>query len=157
ARRADARRPRTRRRSQRWPRGRAPRRRWARPRARSVPYEAVPVDEPRRTQPTRARTFVRLLGFLRPYRASLAVSSVLAIASQVTGILVPVLTGAVINELSGGASTRILALLVGAIVLLGLIRGGLMYGRRVISGRQALAVEYDLRDELYSHFLRLSF
>src|SRR5262249_4247652 len=56
-----------------------------------------------------------------------------------------------------GASTRILALLVGAIVLLGLIRGGLMYGRRVISGRQALAVEYDLRDELYSHFLRLSF
>jgi ATP-binding cassette subfamily B protein len=32
-----------------------------------------------------------------------------------------------------------------------------MYGRRVISGRQALAVEYDLRDELYSHFLRLSF
>ena len=32
-----------------------------------------------------------------------------------------------------------------------------MYGRRMISGRQALAVEYDLRDELYSHFLRLSF
>ena len=32
-----------------------------------------------------------------------------------------------------------------------------MYGRRIISGRQALGVEYDLRDELYSHFLRLSF
>ena len=32
-----------------------------------------------------------------------------------------------------------------------------MYGRRMISGRQALGVEYDLRDELYSHFLRLSF
>jgi ABC-type multidrug transport system fused ATPase/permease subunit len=100
---------------------------------------------------------VRLLGFLRPYRASLTISSLLAIASQVTVILVPVLTGAVINEVSGGASTRILVLLVAAIVLLGLVRGGLMYGRRVISGRQALAVEYDLRDELYSHFLRLSF
>jgi ABC-type multidrug transport system fused ATPase/permease subunit len=115
------------------------------------------VDEPRRTQQRRARTFVRLLGFLRPYRASLAVSSVLAIASQVSGILVPILTGAVINELSGGARTRILVLEVAAIVLLGLVRGLLMYGRRIISGRQALAVEYDLRDELYSHFLRLSF
>ncbi len=100
---------------------------------------------------------MRLLGFLRPYRASLAVSSTLAIASQVTGILVPILTGAVINELSGGARTRILVFEVAAIVLLGLVRGLLMYGRRMISGRQALAVEYDLRDELYSHLLRLSF
>ena len=103
------------------------------------------------------RTFVRLLGFLRPYRASLVVSSLLAIASQVAGILVPVLTGAVINELSGDADSTVLALEIAAIVGLGLVRGGLMLGRRLISGRQALAVEYDLRDELYSRFLRLSF
>ena len=100
---------------------------------------------------------MRLLSFLRPYRTSLIVSSLLAIASQVLGILVPVLTGAVINELSSGRDTQVLVLLVGTIVLFGLVRGGLMYGRRVISGRQALAVEYDLRDELYSHLLRLSF
>jgi ATP-binding cassette subfamily B protein len=107
--------------------------------------------------PRSLRTFARLLGFLRPYRRSLAVSSVLAIGSQVAGILVPVLTGVVINELSGAKDTRLLALEIGAIVALGLVRGALMYGRRVISGRQALGVEYDLRDELYSHFLRLSF
>jgi ABC-type multidrug transport system fused ATPase/permease subunit len=100
---------------------------------------------------------VRLLGFLRPYRASLIVSSVLAVASQIAGILVPVLTGVVINELSGGRDSQLLVLEVGAIVALGLIKGALMYGRRIISGRQALGVEYDLRDELYSHFLRLSF
>ncbi len=46
---------------------------------------------------------------------------------------------------------------IAAIVGLGLVRGALMLGRRLISGRQALAVEYDLRDELYGHFLRLSF
>ncbi|HEX2429061.1 MAG TPA: ABC transporter ATP-binding protein [Gaiellaceae bacterium] len=116
------------------------------------------MDEPRSAMPARRRqTFARLLGFLRPYRVSLLVSSLLAIASQVTGILVPVLTGAVINELSGGRDTQVLVLEVSVIVLLGLVRGGLMYGRRVISGRQALAVEYDMRDELYSHFLRLSF
>ena len=107
--------------------------------------------------PSSWRTFGRLLGFLRPYKGSLAVSSILAIASQVTGILVPVLTGVVINELDGDQDTRRLALVIGGIVALGLLRGALMYGRRVISGRQALGVEYDMRDELYSHFLRLSF
>jgi ABC-type multidrug transport system fused ATPase/permease subunit len=100
---------------------------------------------------------VRLLGFLRPYRASLIVSSTLAILSQVAVVLVPVLTGLYINELAGGADTRLLVLEIVAIVALGLVRGALMYGRRIISGRQALGVEYDLRDELYSHFLRLSF
>ena len=114
-------------------------------------------EEPRSTPDSGWRTFVRLLGFLRPYRASLAVSSLLAILSQIAGVLVPVLTGVVINEVSGDADTQLLFLEVGAIILLGLVRGALMYGRRVISGRQALAVEYDMRDELYSHFLRLSF
>jgi ATP-binding cassette subfamily B protein len=117
----------------------------------------VPEGEPRSTPRSARRTFVRLLGFLRPYKASLAISSVLAVASQIAGILVPVLTGVVINELSGGRDTRLLVFEVGAIVALGLVKGALMYGRRIISGRQALGVEYDLRDELYSHFLRLSF
>ena len=100
---------------------------------------------------------MRLLGFLRPYRASLLVSTLLAIAAQAAAILVIVLTGIVINEIEGDPEMRALAAFAGAIVLLGLIRGTLTYGRRVISGRQALGVEYDLRDELYSHFLRLSF
>jgi len=114
-------------------------------------------DETTPTAAGRARTFVRLLAFLRPYRASLVVSSLLAIGSQVAGILVPVLTGVVIDELSHDPDTRILAFEIAAVVGLGLLRGALMLGRRLISGRQALAVEYDLRDELYGHFLRLSF
>jgi ABC-type multidrug transport system fused ATPase/permease subunit len=100
---------------------------------------------------------VRLLGFLAPYRASLAVSSVLAIGSQVAGVLVWVVTGLVINELLGDQNTRVLVIEILAIVALGVARGALMLGRRIISGRQALAVEYDLRDALYEHFLRLSF
>jgi ABC-type multidrug transport system fused ATPase/permease subunit len=117
----------------------------------------VPGEE----DPTRPRsswrTFVRLLGFLRPYRASVLVSSALAIGSQVAGILVPVVTGLVIDELEGDQSTRVLAVAIGIILLLGAVRATLMVGRRLLSGRQALGVEYDLRDELYSHFLRLSF
>ena len=101
---------------------------------------------------------MRLLGFLRPYRASLVVSTVLAIASQVSAILVFVVTGFAIDELGEGDPERQdLVLWVVVIVALGLVRAALMVGRRLISGRQALGVEYDLRDELYAHFLRLSF
>src|SRR5207253_2785537 len=46
---------------------------------------------------------------------------------------------------------------IAAIIALGLVRAVLMYERRMISGRQALAVEMDLRQGLYSHLVRLSF
>ena len=116
------------------------------------------AEEDSTTRPQSARrTFVRLLGFLRPYRASLAVSSILAIGSQVAGIMVPVLIGFVIDELDGNQDTTVVMWWIGAIVALGLVRGALMLGRRMLSGRQALAVEYDMRDALYAHFLRLSF
>ena len=62
-----------------------------------------------------------------------------------------------IDELDGDQDTTVVMWWIGAIVALGLVRGALMLGRRLLSGRQALAVEYDMRDELYAHFLRLSF
>jgi ABC-type multidrug transport system fused ATPase/permease subunit len=117
----------------------------------------VSADDPRSASPRGRRTFVRLLGFLGPYRGSLIISTILAILSQIAGILAVVLVGVVVNEIDGDPDTRLLVFEIGAVVVLGLVRGALMYGRRVISGRQALGVEYDLRDELYSHFLRLSF
>jgi ABC-type multidrug transport system fused ATPase/permease subunit len=46
---------------------------------------------------------------------------------------------------------------VGLILALGALRALLMLGRRFISGRQALGVEFDLRSGLYAHLLRLSF
>ncbi len=116
-------------------------------------------EEPAGRQQSGRRTFVRLLGFLRPYRASFVVSSALAIASQVAGIGIPLLIGWMINELERARDrdTRVIVAGVAGIVALGVLRAALMVGRRLISGRQALAVEYDIRDDLYSHFLRLSF
>ena len=104
-----------------------------------------------------ARTFARLLQFLRPYRVSLALSTLLAVLSQAAAIAVLVLTGWVIDELRGGQDGHLLALLIGAILLVGLVRALLMLGRRFISGKQALAVEWDMRDALYAQLLRLSF
>jgi ABC-type multidrug transport system fused ATPase/permease subunit len=116
-------------------------------------------EDPAGRRPSGRRTFVRLLAFLRPYRASFVVSSLLAIASQVAFIGIPIITGFVFDELRAGTKREVSVIVaaIAGIVGLGLLRAALMLGRRLISGRQALAVEYDLRDDLYSHFLRLSF
>ncbi len=68
-----------------------------------------------------------------------------------------ILTGFVINELRGGQDGHYLAFLILSILAVGLLRSLLMLGRRFISGKQALAVEWDMRDALYSRLLRLSF
>ena len=103
------------------------------------------------------RTFARLLGFLRPYRGSLIISSVLAVLSQGGAIAVVLLTGSVVDTLEGDRNRTTLALEIGGIVAVGVAKALFMVGRRLISGRQALAVEYDIRDGLYAHLLRLSF
>src|SRR5881398_2028807 len=107
--------------------------------------------------PRYRQTFFRLLGFLRPYKVSLAISTVFAIGYQASQIALVWLTKNVIDDALAPHDSRKLRLYVAAIVVLGLVRALLMYGRRMISGRQALAVEIDLRQRLYAHLVRLSF
>src|SRR5919202_310656 len=102
-------------------------------------------------------TFLRLLGFLRPYKASLAVSTVLAIASQLAGIALIAVTGRVVDRALRPHDRHELWVLVGGIIVLGAAKAVLMSARRLISGKQALAIEFDLRNGLYSHLVRLSF
>jgi ATP-binding cassette subfamily B protein len=114
-----------------------------------------PREQPSKT--SNARTFVRLLAFLRPYRGSLIFSTVLAVGSQAGAIAVLVLTGRVVDELRGARDTHRLTVLIVLILAVGVVKAALMVGRRFISGRQALGVEYDMRDALYARLLRLSF
>jgi ABC-type multidrug transport system fused ATPase/permease subunit len=103
------------------------------------------------------RTFVRLLGFLRPYKWSLGVSIVLAVASQGAAVTIAFLTGDALESAVDAQSRSQLWTLALAILLVGAARAVFMAGRRLISGRQALGVEYDMRDEVYAKLLRLSF
>jgi ABC-type multidrug transport system fused ATPase/permease subunit len=103
------------------------------------------------------RTFFRLLGFLRPYRWSLVVSVVLAVAAQAAAIALPAITGRVIDDALRPRDHEQLRRLIGLIVVLGAVRALLMLARRFISGRQALGVEFDLRNAMYARLLRLSF
>jgi len=98
------------------------------------------------------------LTYLRPYRPGLAISAVLAVGSQAAQIALIWVTGRnVIDDALLNHDKQKLWLYVGVIVALGVVSAVLMSGRRLISGKQALDVEMDMRQGLYSHLVRLSF
>jgi ATP-binding cassette subfamily B protein len=101
-------------------------------------------------------TFIRLLGFLRPYKWSMLVSVLLAVGQQAAGLIGVFLTGSVAAALVHGQRHK-LPWLVGVILALGLVRALMMSGRRLIAGKQALDVELDLRTAVYAKLVRLSF
>src|SRR5581483_9336716 len=106
--------------------------------------------------PANRKTFLRLLGFLRPYRLSLYVSLLLACASQVGALSFPWLTGSVVSAIKDGERHR-LPMLIGIVLAVGVTKAVCTVGRRLISGNQALGVELDLRNALYAKLVRLSF
>ena len=107
--------------------------------------------------PAYRRTFTRLLGFLRAYRLSLVVSILLAVGSQTAQIALIWVTKRVVDQAIRPRDSHELWIFVWTIVGLGALKAALMIGRRLISGRQALGVELDLRNGLYAHLVRLSF
>jgi ATP-binding cassette subfamily B protein len=111
---------------------------------------------PDQPTPRYRETLWRLLGFLRPYKLSLALSLALAVVAQLCALSFPWLTGAVVGAIEDG-DRSLLPWLVAAVVALGIAKALATGGRRLISGWQALGVDFDLRDALYAKLLRLSF
>jgi ABC-type multidrug transport system fused ATPase/permease subunit len=103
------------------------------------------------------RTFFRLLGFLKPYKVSLVISIVLACGSQAAQIAMVWIVGGVIDKAIAPHDSSLLWIYVWTIVGLGVVKAGLMVGRRLISGKQALGVEMDLRQALYARLVKLSY
>jgi ATP-binding cassette subfamily B protein len=99
-------------------------------------------------------TFVRLLGFLRPYRAGAIWSIVLAAVAMGATVLIPWLTGLGIDAVSRHDRGD-LKLYAGLIVLAALGRVVLSVGRRLVAGRVSLGVELDLRNLMYAHLQAL--
>jgi ATP-binding cassette, subfamily B, bacterial len=103
------------------------------------------------------QTFFRLIGFLKPYKASLIVSIVLACGSQAAQIAIVWVIGGVIDKAITPEDSHLLWIYVWTVLGLGVVKAGLMVARRLISGRQALAVEMDMRTALYQRLVKLSF
>ncbi len=100
------------------------------------------------------RTFIRLLGFLRPYRGGVIWSFVLAAIAMVAGVAIPALVGETIDAIRQGDDSLFWpygAAIVGA----GLLRLVFSVARRLVAGRVSLGVEFDLRNRMYAHLQSL--
>jgi ABC-type multidrug transport system fused ATPase/permease subunit len=109
------------------------------------------------TRPPYRQTFVRLLGFLKPYKWSLIVSIFLAVGAQAGAMGIAYLTGTGLEKAITATSRHDLWTIAALVLAVGAARAIFMAGRRLISGRQALGVEFDMRNALYAKLLRLSF
>jgi ABC-type multidrug transport system fused ATPase/permease subunit len=111
----------------------------------------------RQSEGARYRTsFWRTLGFLEPYKATLWASVALAIVSQAGSLAFPFLTGEVVQAIDDNDKTLVPEL-IGIVVVIGIVKAAAMVGRRLISGKQALGVELDMRNAIYAKLIRLSF
>jgi ATP-binding cassette, subfamily B, bacterial len=99
-------------------------------------------------------TFVRLLGFLRPYRAGAIWSLVLAGLAIAGTVALPWLTGLGIDAVTRHDRGD-LKLVAGVIVAVSLVRLGLSVQRRLVAGKVSLAIELDLRNLMYAHLQSL--
>src|SRR3954453_18087714 len=99
-------------------------------------------------------TFLRLLGWLRPYRRGVVVSGLLAAVAMVMTVAIPWLTGRAIDRIHAGDKAGLTTLGI-AILAAGVLRLGLTVARRLIAGRVSLGVELDLRNRMYGHLQSL--
>ncbi|MGB0119984.1 MAG: ABC transporter ATP-binding protein [Solirubrobacterales bacterium] len=99
-------------------------------------------------------TFRRLLGFLRPHRRELWGSLIFAWGAMGVTVLIPWLIGEAVNAITASNKAELLdivLLILGAAVL----RLLLTMVRRIVAGKVSLAVEFDLRENIYGHLQRL--
>jgi ABC-type multidrug transport system fused ATPase/permease subunit len=102
----------------------------------------------------RVHLFLRLLGFLKPYKRGAVVSLVLAALAMVATVAIPWLTGRAIDQITQHDRSGLTAL-AAAIFAVVVLRLGLSVARRLIAGRVSLGVEYDLRNLVYAHLQTL--
>ena len=99
-------------------------------------------------------TFLRLLGWLRPYRRGVLLSGVLAAVAMAMTVAIPWLTGRAIDRIREGDKPGLTTLGL-AVLGAGVLRLALTVARRLIAGRVSLGVELDLRNRMYQHLQAL--
>ncbi len=103
------------------------------------------------------KTLVRLLSFLRPYRAQVIVTAVSAAGLMACTATIPWLTRIIIDDVLVDDRRGLLVPLIAAVIGVGLVRMVFAAVRRWVSGKVSLGVEFDLRGAMFTHMQRLSF
>ncbi len=96
-------------------------------------------------------TFVRLMRYCRPYRRKLVVAFLAAAGVAVAVPTIPLFVRASIDNAIPRSNFRLLAILVGAMLGVAVLKAVLHGVRRQIAGELSIGVEADLREKLYNH------
>ena len=99
--------------------------------------------------------FVFCRPYLARYRGKVALGVAALVAKDLAGAGVPLLIKLAIDALTAGAALGRVAAFAGAVVGLSLLKGVFMYWMRVILVGVSRDVEYDMRNDLFAHLVKL--
>lgn len=99
----------------------------------------------------RWRTYLRLMGHTRPYRRKLVVALGAAIGVAFALPSIPLFVRGAIDRAIPRSDYRLLAILIGAMLGVAVVKAVLHGVRRQIAGELSIGVEADLRESLYNH------
>ncbi len=97
----------------------------------------------------------RLFPYFRPYKAKLAAGLALVVVSSGIGAIVPWLLRSGIDALHAGAPPSHMAVIASGIIGVALVGGTLRYWMREVLNGLSRYVEYDLRQDLFTHLTTL--
>jgi len=101
------------------------------------------------------RALRRLLPYYAPYRWQVILGLAFVVISSALASVTPWLLRAALDGIRAGLESRRIWTLAGAMVGLALVAGVLRYGMRELINGLSRRIEYDLRNDLFAHLLRL--
>ena len=102
-------------------------------------------------------TWLRILGYLRPYRKSVAAAYVALIGATALFLALPFLIGESIDRIVE-ADDRVTLVIIGALLVgVAALRGVFSYFETYLREKLAQLVSYDMRNQIFAHLQRLSF
>src|SRR5215204_588154 len=101
------------------------------------------------------RALRRLLPYYRPYRVQVILGLAFVVISSAFASVTPWLLRAALDGIRADAPARRIWTLAGAMVGLALVAGVLRFGMRELINGLSRRIEYDLRNDLFAHLMRL--
>ncbi len=97
----------------------------------------------------------RLSGYVARNRAYYALWSLITLGYVATFLILPKLTGRTVGVIEGGAPADVIVRLAAWLAGIGVLSGVLRYYSRVLVFNAARQIEYELRNDLFTHLQRL--
>lgn len=101
-----------------------------------------------------SNALVRLWRFARPHAGGLAFSLGVGFGMTAAALVIPPITGAIVDEVRAGRTDRLLPL-AATILAAGALESLLAFARRYVGAVFSIRMEQEMRNELYAHLQRL--